>query len=45
MTEQSRRIGRALISVSDKAGLEELARALERYGVDVISTDHDYKKI
>jgi phosphoribosylaminoimidazolecarboxamide formyltransferase/IMP cyclohydrolase len=31
-------IGRALISVSDKTGLLDLARALEGYGVELIST-------
>jgi phosphoribosylaminoimidazolecarboxamide formyltransferase / IMP cyclohydrolase len=32
-------IKRALISVSDKAGLEDLARALDSRGVEIISTD------
>lgn len=32
------KITRALISVSDKAGVAEFARALERQGVDIIST-------
>ena len=32
------RVGRALISVSDKAGLVELARALGQHGVDLLST-------
>ena len=32
------RIQRALISVSDKTGIAALARALERQGVDIIST-------
>ncbi len=32
------KIARALISVSDKTGIASLARALERQGVDVIST-------
>src|SRR5260370_13031712 len=31
-------IRRALISVSDKTGIAEFARALERQGVDIIST-------
>jgi phosphoribosylaminoimidazolecarboxamide formyltransferase/IMP cyclohydrolase len=31
-------IGRALISVSDKTGLLDLARALAGYGVELIST-------
>src|SRR5580704_691589 len=32
------RIGRALLSVSDKTGLLDLARALEPFGVDFLST-------
>ena len=32
------RIGRALISVSDKAGLPDLARALTSFGVELLST-------
>jgi phosphoribosylaminoimidazolecarboxamide formyltransferase/IMP cyclohydrolase len=32
------RVGRALISVSDKAGLVELAKALGQHGVDLLST-------
>src|SRR6185436_9416950 len=32
------RIGRALVSVSDKRGLEELARALAAAGVEILST-------
>ena len=31
-------IGRALISVSDKSGLETLARALAERGVEIVST-------
>ena len=31
-------IRRALIGVSDKAGLADFARALERYGVEIVST-------
>ncbi|MFL4974031.1 MAG: bifunctional phosphoribosylaminoimidazolecarboxamide formyltransferase/IMP cyclohydrolase [Microvirga sp.] len=38
MTEHLRRIGRALISVSDKAGLMDLARALTQRGIEIIST-------
>src|SRR5262245_28813710 len=38
MTEQLRRISRALISVSDKTGLVELARALAQRGVELVST-------
>ncbi len=32
------KVGRALISVSDKTGLVELARALTAYGVELVST-------
>jgi phosphoribosylaminoimidazolecarboxamide formyltransferase/IMP cyclohydrolase len=38
MTERLRRISRALLSVSDKAGLVEFARALAAYGIELIST-------
>ena len=38
MTDQPRRISRALISVSDKSGLVELARALAQRGVELVST-------
>ena len=42
MTEQNqpglRNIGRALLSVSDKTGLIEFARALRRFNVDLLST-------
>nr|MBP9664214.1 bifunctional phosphoribosylaminoimidazolecarboxamide formyltransferase/IMP cyclohydrolase [Pyrinomonadaceae bacterium] len=37
MTE-TRRITRALLSVSDKTGLVELARVLDGFGVEIIST-------
>jgi phosphoribosylaminoimidazolecarboxamide formyltransferase / IMP cyclohydrolase len=33
-----RKIARALVSVSDKTGLAEFARALRRHGVEIIST-------
>jgi phosphoribosylaminoimidazolecarboxamide formyltransferase/IMP cyclohydrolase len=33
-----RRIGRALLSVSDKTGVVELARALHRQGIELLST-------
>ena len=33
-----RRIGRALLSVSDKTGLLDLARALAGHGVELLST-------
>jgi phosphoribosylaminoimidazolecarboxamide formyltransferase/IMP cyclohydrolase len=38
-------IRRALISVSDKDGLADLAKALTRYGVDVISTGGSAKAL
>src|SRR5690348_14459293 len=38
MIEPPRRIERALLSVSDKTGLVELARALAGYGVELVST-------
>jgi phosphoribosylaminoimidazolecarboxamide formyltransferase / IMP cyclohydrolase len=38
MTENLRRASRALISVSDKSGLVEFARALSGYGIELIST-------
>ncbi|MGO9399548.1 MAG: bifunctional phosphoribosylaminoimidazolecarboxamide formyltransferase/IMP cyclohydrolase, partial [Xanthobacteraceae bacterium] len=38
MTEHLRRSTRALISVSDKTGLIEFARALADYGIELIST-------
>jgi phosphoribosylaminoimidazolecarboxamide formyltransferase/IMP cyclohydrolase len=38
MTEQLRRIERALLSVSDKAGLVDFARALAGHGIALIST-------
>jgi phosphoribosylaminoimidazolecarboxamide formyltransferase/IMP cyclohydrolase len=38
MPENLRRISRALISVSDKAGLVEFARELARYGIELVST-------
>jgi phosphoribosylaminoimidazolecarboxamide formyltransferase/IMP cyclohydrolase len=38
MTEHFRRIARALISVSDKTGLIDLARALTQRGIEIIST-------
>ena len=36
MTELLRRTTRALISVSDKTGLIEFARALSDYGIEII---------
>jgi phosphoribosylaminoimidazolecarboxamide formyltransferase/IMP cyclohydrolase len=38
MTMSPRRIARALLSVSDKAGLIDFARALAGYGVELVST-------
>jgi phosphoribosylaminoimidazolecarboxamide formyltransferase/IMP cyclohydrolase len=38
MTERLRRISRALLSVSDKAGLVEFARALSGHGIELVST-------
>src|ERR1700688_2543281 len=38
MTDHSRRVTRALLSVSDKCGLVQFARALAVYGVDLVST-------
>src|SRR6476646_315352 len=38
MTERLRRVSRALISVSDKSGLVEFARALAAEGIELIST-------
>src|SRR5499426_2104394 len=38
MTENLRRISRALLSVSDKTGLVEFARALAAHGIELIST-------
>jgi phosphoribosylaminoimidazolecarboxamide formyltransferase/IMP cyclohydrolase len=38
MHEHLRRITRAILSVSDKAGLVEFARRLERFGIELVST-------
>ncbi|MFZ0837999.1 MAG: bifunctional phosphoribosylaminoimidazolecarboxamide formyltransferase/IMP cyclohydrolase, partial [Xanthobacteraceae bacterium] len=38
MDEQIQRVTRALLSVSDKSGLIEFARALAELGIDLIST-------
>ncbi len=38
MPDDASAIGRALISVSDKNGLEALAGALSQYGVEIVST-------
>src|SRR5215207_6247816 len=37
-TEDLRTIGSALLSVSDKTGIVELARELQRFKVEIIST-------
>src|SRR4030081_2607569 len=38
MTDHPRRVTRALLSVSDKSGLIEFARALAGHGVELVST-------
>src|SRR5262245_50739340 len=38
MTENLRRISRALLSVSDKTGLVDFARALAAHGIELVST-------
>src|SRR3989440_8978927 len=38
MTDRPRRISRALLSVSDKTGLIDFARALTSYGIELVST-------
>jgi phosphoribosylaminoimidazolecarboxamide formyltransferase/IMP cyclohydrolase len=45
MTEHLRRASRALISVSDKTGLTEFARALTEYGIELISTGGTRKEL
>ena len=40
-----RKIRRALISVSDKAGLEELVRVLNEFKVEILSTGGTAKRI
>lgn len=45
MTNAARPIRRALISVSDKAGLEELGRALAAAGVEILSTGGSAKAL
>src|SRR6185437_10880784 len=45
MTDQFRRITRALLSVSDKSGLIEFARALAIHGVELVSTGGTAKAI
>src|SRR5712691_6616854 len=45
MTDHPRRVTRALLSVSDKSGLVEFARALAGYGIDLVSTGGTAKAI
>src|ERR1700753_295161 len=45
MTDHPRRVTRALLSVSDKTGLIEFARALSEHGVHLISTGGTAKAI
>jgi phosphoribosylaminoimidazolecarboxamide formyltransferase / IMP cyclohydrolase len=45
VTDQLRRVTRALLSVSDKSGLLEFARALALHGVELISTGGTAKAI
>ncbi|WP_426706097.1 bifunctional phosphoribosylaminoimidazolecarboxamide formyltransferase/IMP cyclohydrolase [Corynebacterium auriscanis] len=45
MTEDKKAIRRALISVYDKTGLEELAKGLHEAGVSIVSTGSTAKKI
>ena len=45
MTDRPRRVARALLSVSDKSGLIEFARALAGHGVDLVSTGGTAKAI
>src|SRR5262249_39764023 len=45
MTNTTRRVTRALLSVSDKAGLIEFARALAAHGVELVSTGGTAKAI
>src|SRR3982075_559491 len=45
MTDHPRRVSRALLSVSDKSGLIEFARALAGHGVELVSTGGTAKAI
>ncbi len=45
MTDQLRRVTRALLSVSDKSGLIEFARALAGHGIELVSTGGTAKAI
>src|ERR1700681_112441 len=45
MNDHPRRVTRALLSVSDKSGLIEFARALAAHGIDLVSTGGTAKAI
>src|SRR5437899_4480455 len=45
MTDTTRRVARALLSVSDKTGLIDLANALAAHGVELVSTGGTAKAI
>src|SRR6202022_5157035 len=45
MTDHPRRVTRALLSVSDKSGLVEFARALAGHGIELVSTGGTAKAI
>jgi phosphoribosylaminoimidazolecarboxamide formyltransferase/IMP cyclohydrolase len=45
MTDHPRRVTRALLSVSDKSGLIEFAKALAGHGIDLVSTGGTAKAI
>jgi phosphoribosylaminoimidazolecarboxamide formyltransferase/IMP cyclohydrolase len=45
MTDHPRRVTRALLSVSDKTGLTEFARALAGHGIELVSTGGTAKAI
>ena len=45
MSDESRLVGRALLSVSDKTGIAELARELVELGVELLSTGGTYRTI
>src|SRR5258708_11516370 len=45
MTDHPRRVTRALLSVSDKSGLIEFARALTDHGIELVSTGGTAKAI
>src|SRR6516162_337894 len=45
MTDTTRRVSRALLSVSDKTGLIEFARSLAGHGVELVSTGGTAKAI